>query len=52
MSLEVEILTQLKAVEDSCIRALDADDMTAYKVLSAEEARLMNALRAVWSTRA
>ena len=49
--LEQEILGHLKAVQDSSVRCLKADDMTAYKVLAAEEARLMDALRAIWSQR-
>lgn len=48
---EQELVKRLKDNQDAAIRALDDHDMVAYRALAIEEARLMDELRAIWSTR-
>ena len=49
--IERDLLRQLRENQDAAIRALRADDMVALKVLARDEARLMDALRAIWAQR-
>lgn len=51
-TLEQDVLHQLRDNQEAALRALNADDMAAYRALAEQEARLMDTLKAIWKSRA
>jgi hypothetical protein len=50
MGIEAETLALLRENLEAAQRALAADDKVALRALAEQEARLMDVLRAIWST--
>lgn len=48
---EARMVRMLRENQDSAISALQRGDMAAYRALSAEEARIVDDLRAIWKAR-